>query len=315
MIRIILAALGVALLASVVLLFRRIKEIEQRQAEAGRRLDEMVRQFTLVYVEIYRELLNVQRHLSSRSLPAPGPPRRAAANGDNRPEQEPSPPPAKQPLRTKKHISLLPGGIAALALTFAAWLREALQTHRGYVVGTAIGATAAAGATATLLVITPWEDRADLQPPSSAPTPTATVTQPLPIYTQPPTPPPSSPLPSTSPSPSASTIEPSPSATASISESPSISQEPTASVVTVGPATATPGSPQPTPGGGGTPPDEPGTGELPSAEQPPAGEEPPPSSAPSAPPSETPAGSGLCASVTASPVLDAGICLPAPGGG
>lgn len=280
------AALGVISIV-VVLLFRRIAAVDRREAELG----EMVRQLTEHDVELYREFLCF-RHRSNGS-----PPTGRAMADEGGPEPEAPPDPGAEPLRTKKHLRLLRGGLVAAALSaIAEFLREAYREHRGYVIGTAIGATAAGAATATLLVITPWVDGSDRRPSSSAPTATATLAQAPPAPPHPPQPDPTGSGPAHIPPPSPSALAPSPSASAVPSEFASPGPELPVPVVPIGEPPALPGLPAPTPSVAITSP-----GEV-VEDGPSAPEVPSPAQAPPA----SPVDAGLCVG----PVVDLELCPP-----
>ncbi|MFF4548655.1 hypothetical protein ACFY1J_31220 [Streptomyces sp. NPDC001406] len=318
MIEFILAvALGVLTIV-MVLLFRRISSIAGRQA----RFDDAIRQLTDVHVELYRELTILRRRSSGAARPDTHLSEKPAVVGGDHPGKEPEP--GDRPVRVKKHLRLYKGGAIAVVLALPGLLREALREHRGYVVSTAIGATAAGAATATLLVITPWYADADHRPPSSAPTtaPTATVT-----------PPPNPPL-ASSQSGLARTPSPASASAPGPSESARPSSVPTTPVAQVGKEpTAAPGTTVAGPGPGITPtgsPDEQESedpqesqdldesADLEDSQDPEDSEDLEDSQDQEAlwsSPLPAPARSGLCAGVGVSPVLDVELCLPSLGGG
>lgn len=294
MISIILAgASGAVTVITVLLLFRRLREDLNWQLTALRaeRNSEW----------IMRAIVSAP---NGTTAPSGGSVQAAAVNGEhlNPPPPLPDPLRGQQPLLSKRHLHLLPP-IAAAVLALTEFLREAWREHRGYVAGTALGATVAGAATATLLVIAPWSDDAHHQPRYLVPTAPPIVTLPPPAYTIPPPatlPGGSAPAVSASPS----VLAASPSASPVPSESVTASPEPIASAVPVGE--------EPTvPSGLVTPPGLGPTGETPPAAEPSV----PPVPVSSPPPLPTPGGSGLCVGVRVSPVLDVGTCLPLLGGG
>jgi hypothetical protein len=288
------AGLGVANFIAVALLFRRLR------GDLNRQLRDM------------RAERNSELILHAlRAVPEEQEQAAQVANGSG--EIEPSPG-GPQPVRRKRHLGLfIGGGIAALVVTLSQVLREAWQTRRGQMVGTAVGVAAAAATTVALLAYQPWEDGDGHSPPSSAPT--AVPPAPLPPgYTQPPpnSPQPSGATPSVSPTPSRSGPAPDDSATPGESAStrpPATTSQQVPSVESSGRPAAPPPPPRQPP-----PDDEPPpVGEPPSTAPepppatpttPPSGKQPPPPHAPT-----------HCPGLVIAPVLSVGLCLLGGGGG
>jgi len=98
-------------------------------------------------------------------------PARAAAVGGSH-----TPPLHPQPVRRKKHLGLYRGGaIAAAVLTLSAILRCGRQSHRAHLVSTALGSTAVAATTITMMSVAPWQQDINTVPPT--PNPSVTMTQ------------------------------------------------------------------------------------------------------------------------------------------
>lgn len=284
------AALGAIFSIVVVLLFRRINAIARHTAEVG----ETVRQLTETDVELYRELLRLRRTMNGG--PTTGRETRSAAvAGGDLPSDPPSIP-SQQPTRRKRHLALYILSSAALAL--ASLIREAFRAYRGRVVGVLAGAAATAS-TVTVLTVTPWQGDVS-HPPSSAPTAASTIHAPEPGSSPSSTPakPLLSPPPSVTPTPGAS---PTPDDRLA-----HVSWVPT--LIPIGNASAPMGVPG-LPAGGITPSGVPDVTTAPTVGT--GGSSP----APSPPSSSPPAGTGVCAGISASPVGSADVCLPLLGGG
>jgi hypothetical protein len=226
----------------------------------------------------------------------PPPRQKAVANGDGY-MAGPQHPAGAQPVRRKRHLGLYIGGAAAAIASLSVAAREAVRAHSGRFTAAVTGATVTA-ATITLVTVQPWTQGVDQGPPSSAPTVLPTLYLP-PTYAPPPA---TTPRPPRSRAPSASPGEPSPSSspTPPLSPSPSTTvtliptNDSTLSTLGTGPASVPTASP---PADSGPLPD---VGSASSAVQ--------PAQPPLAPP-ESPASPGLCAGVSADPLLHTDVCL------